>query len=370
MAAAFVRPCCVAARALAGPYEKRARLPPSRATQDGFHPLNQPPKQGFCEAKWGRRPRRPSRPAAARLSNWRQCKQGPHGVNAIRPITPNAPPLDAQGFIAAHAPCIECRYDLRGLKPDGICPECGAPVPWSISSLLPRTVPVHLLKRLKTGLASLLGGYGYLAASVLLGWFVAATSLSADLGLLFGSGVLIAGLLKAAGSWWVTSFAVSGRDAEPAVTSLVLRVIAFCMLLSSALAFCFAMSPTLQASDAVFSGSLFLYALSFGATGASVSWYLGKYMHRFGRRHPSNASRYSLGLFCICGLLVGLSALIPQHGRSLQGVILLGLMLVGMLCGIISVAGILILLTNAFRFISAELKIAQGWANPQADLNR
>ena len=35
------------------------------------------------------------------------------------------PQLDEQGRIALGLPCSECRYELKGLDPDGLCPECG-----------------------------------------------------------------------------------------------------------------------------------------------------------------------------------------------------------------------------------------------------
>lgn len=36
--------------------------------------------------------------------------------------------FDERGYIAADVICIGCGYNLRGLLPDGRCPECGAPV--------------------------------------------------------------------------------------------------------------------------------------------------------------------------------------------------------------------------------------------------
>lgn len=33
--------------------------------------------------------------------------------------------MDAEGRIAEDCPCVQCRYNLRGLPPHGKCPECG-----------------------------------------------------------------------------------------------------------------------------------------------------------------------------------------------------------------------------------------------------
>jgi hypothetical protein len=46
-------------------------------------------------------------------------------------------------------PCIRCGYNLRGLKPDGNCPECGAPIRKSLNFAMERVLclacmcPVH-----------------------------------------------------------------------------------------------------------------------------------------------------------------------------------------------------------------------------------
>jgi len=43
---------------------------------------------------------------------------------------PPPPPLDDRGGLDAHIRCFECEYDLIGLDPDGVCPECGGSVDW------------------------------------------------------------------------------------------------------------------------------------------------------------------------------------------------------------------------------------------------
>ena len=42
--------------------------------------------------------------------------------------------LDGNGRVAVSVPCVSCGYDLRGLSPDGECPECGASIQTSIDS--------------------------------------------------------------------------------------------------------------------------------------------------------------------------------------------------------------------------------------------
>ncbi len=47
-------------------------------------------------------------------------------VDIPYPTTPV--PLDTSGRIDADLPCLGCGYNLRGLNPDGVCPECATPV--------------------------------------------------------------------------------------------------------------------------------------------------------------------------------------------------------------------------------------------------
>ena len=45
--------------------------------------------------------------------------------------------LDAKGNIRYELPCCKCAYDLRGIRPDGRCPECGTETPLSIAAARP-----------------------------------------------------------------------------------------------------------------------------------------------------------------------------------------------------------------------------------------
>jgi len=43
-----------------------------------------------------------------------------------------SPPLGPDGALAADVPCRRCAYNLRGLRPERRCPECGTPIGRSI----------------------------------------------------------------------------------------------------------------------------------------------------------------------------------------------------------------------------------------------
>jgi hypothetical protein len=40
--------------------------------------------------------------------------------------------VDDQGMIVEDVPCCMCAYNLRGLRPEGLCPECAAPIATSL----------------------------------------------------------------------------------------------------------------------------------------------------------------------------------------------------------------------------------------------
>ena len=71
-------------------------------------------------------------------------------------------PLDSAGRVAQDVPCRSCKYNLRGLSPDGRCPECGTAVGWSIhGDLLCYSDPVwvrHLAAGSLWMIISVLGG--------------------------------------------------------------------------------------------------------------------------------------------------------------------------------------------------------------------
>ena len=79
---------------------------------------------------------------------------------------PTRPWLGADGRIRIDIPCQHCRYDLRTLKPDGICPECGHPVSDSARDGLLRFSYPRWVKRLRLGaLLLLIGIAGSIAGS-------------------------------------------------------------------------------------------------------------------------------------------------------------------------------------------------------------
>ncbi len=59
--------------------------------------------------------------------------------------------VDAGGVVAVDVPCRSCRYNLRGLRVDGYCPECGGSVRASLGSGLLRYADPQWVDRLARG---------------------------------------------------------------------------------------------------------------------------------------------------------------------------------------------------------------------------
>lgn len=109
------------------------------------------------------------------------------------------------------APCLNCGYNLRGLMPDGSCPECGMAIMRSLQGARLRFSDEAYLRALHLGasaivyvsLGEVVGIVGMLVIAVILG--------GVDPALLAGV-FLLAQMLRAAGWWAFTT-------PDPALTS-------------------------------------------------------------------------------------------------------------------------------------------------------
>ncbi|MGD8451182.1 MAG: hypothetical protein PVJ57_05135 [Phycisphaerae bacterium] len=86
-------------------------------------------------------------------------------------------PLDAAGRLAEDRRCCRCGYNLRGLEPEQLCPECAQPVHDSLVANDLRYANRQWLSQVRSGLALLVLAVGGICASVLL--FLAATIVGA-----------------------------------------------------------------------------------------------------------------------------------------------------------------------------------------------
>lgn len=82
--------------------------------------------------------------------------------NASPPAIPDSVLLDDAGLLMVDAVCMRCRYNLRSMRPDGNCPECGESVALSLAEAARRGGPDDLT----LGHMTYLGRTCYLLAGV------------------------------------------------------------------------------------------------------------------------------------------------------------------------------------------------------------
>ncbi len=83
-----------------------------------------------------------------------------------RPISAATLPLDPAGRIDTDIPCRKCGYNLRGLLPDGVCPECATAVGRSLHGDLLRFCDPDWVQTLASGMNWIVAG---IVASIVLG---------------------------------------------------------------------------------------------------------------------------------------------------------------------------------------------------------
>ena len=110
----------------------------------------------------------------------------------MHPDEPNDPPqAEAAERVFDSSFCIDCGYDLIGLRTDGVCPECGRPVDDSLRG-------AHLIHRSPEYVRTLTRGIGLVLNGILL-WFFLSFIVSPGLmfGLAFNSGLAGSGAVNA-----------------------------------------------------------------------------------------------------------------------------------------------------------------------------
>ncbi len=68
--------------------------------------------------------------------------------------------------------CFECKYDLKGLGPNGVCPECGLAIAESLKQRADKTLPLIRRRSVIFGtFTGLVASIGYLPIGLVL-WFL------------------------------------------------------------------------------------------------------------------------------------------------------------------------------------------------------
>lgn len=114
-------------------------------------------------------------------------------------------PAPAPEQVAGDLPCRRCSYNLRGLRREGDCPECGTPIALSLQGDLLRFADPSWLRRVRLGALLFTCGWTALAAGRFVSVWVRSSPLPAALLVIMTSAALLAG------TWFVTRMDPGGR---------------------------------------------------------------------------------------------------------------------------------------------------------------
>jgi hypothetical protein len=142
--------------------------------------------------------------------------------------------FDDRGEIVIDHDCKKCGYNLRGLREDGRCPECGTPIGLSTTGDLLRFADPDWVEKVARGLTIILWMIlGGLIAGILAG--LAGATVGQGVGTVLTFGVA---LISFYGVWLMTEPDPSGIGEDPNITARkVIRVTLVIGLLNSPLRF-------------------------------------------------------------------------------------------------------------------------------------
>lgn len=111
--------------------------------------------------------------------------------------------FDESGTIISDVACRRCGYNVRGLRADGLCPECGTPIGLSTHGDLLRYADPAWVEKLRLGIKYMLWGIVVsIVVGFLGGWLAHATGGGKGVQQAIG---LLGGLLGVYGAWLLTS---------------------------------------------------------------------------------------------------------------------------------------------------------------------
>ncbi len=288
------------------------------------------------------------------------------------PPTPGL--FDEQGVIAVDHECKRCSYNLRGLREDGRCPECGTPIGLSTTGDLLRFADPEWVGTVARGLTIILW---MILVGVIMGAVGKAFSAAEApaLGEILG---FVAELVSYYGVWLMTKPDPSGIGEDPYITARkVIRITLVIGLVSSALETLAGGLPLPWTARIIITVIMVITAI-IGLAGEFAKFV---YYEKLAARIPDDAlarrARFlkwaftvTLGVTVVGGGLATLAALSPfGGGPSAINLLLACLMIPGGIAFIVFAVMTLFLLLRLRRAISEQARIAQAtWAAALLDV--
>jgi hypothetical protein len=291
-------------------------------------------------------------------------------------VPPDVPGLfDERGEIVVDHECKRCGYNLRGLREDGRCPECGTPIGLSTTGDLLRFADPEWVEKVARGLKIILW-------MILVG--VIAGILSAVAGATVGQEfstilMFIVQLITFYGVWLMTEPDPSGIGEDPNITARkVIRITLVVGLLNSPLQFALG-ALNLPRAGVILVGLIMLLVGLVGLVGEFAKFI---YYERLARRIPEDslagrarflkwAFTITLAVMVVVGgiaAIVGATAPAGAGGAG-PGLVLLGcLALPAGLAMLVFSVMTLFLLLRLRKAIAQQANLARAtWAAALAD---
>jgi len=291
-------------------------------------------------------------------------------------VPPDVPGLfDERGEIVVDHECKKCGYNLRGLREDGRCPECGTPIGLSTTGDLLRFADPEWVEKVARGLKIILW---MILVGVIAGFLagVAGATIGEEAGTVL---MFVVGLISFYGVWLMTEPDPSGIGEDPNITARkVIRITLVVGLLSSPL------QLAVDALDLPYAGVVLVViaGLLVGLVGLVGEFAKFIYYERLARRIPEDSlagrARFLKWAFTITLAVVvvvgGIAAIVGATAPAGAGGAGPGLALFGCLAlpAGLAVLGFsvmtLFLLLRLRKAIAEQAKLARAtWAAALAD---
>jgi hypothetical protein len=280
--------------------------------------------------------------------------------------------FDEHGVIAVDHECKRCSYNLRGLREDGRCPECGTPIGLSTTGDLLRYADPEWVGTVARGLTIILWMIlvGIIVGLLDVGFEAIETP---ELGTILA---FLAQLVSYYGVWLMTNPDPSGIGEDPYITARkVIRITLVVGLVSSALE---PILPTLPSKAAIVIAIIMILAAIVGLIGEFAKFV---YYEKLAARIPNDAlvrrARFlkwaftvTFGVMAVTGGVAALVKLWARAGGPPVGIgVLVCLMAPVGIAFIVFGIMTLFLLLRLRRAISEQARIARAtWAAALRDV--